>query len=329
MPKNAPKGNSSKSMGSRGSSTSRPSTPVNTGAALVLDEEDGWLCKLCMVLHTSPDAKLLECDRCRDKFCIKCLNKTASEYEMMKQPDIMWFCLDCREKVEKNIATDIQIEERCREIMMNYEQRICDLEEAMKTKVSIAEVKKIVAESISEAMTSNQMHKDPNGDKNESNPEIMETLMMEVNERKNREGNIIFFGVPEINMVNKEDRNNKDISHVKEMAAACGVILEEEDVKAVRRLGKFDTNKMKRPLLTTLKSPTKKINIFRNANKLKDTRYKEVRITNDLTKAERDREKELYISAKKMQENDQSGDFLYKVRGPPWARKVVKIKTKE
>ena len=83
---------------------------------------------------------------------------------------------------------------------MNYEQRIFDLEETIKTKVSIDEFKTIVAESISEAMTSNQMYKDPNGDKNESNPEIMETLMMEVNERKIREGNIIFFGMPEFNI---------------------------------------------------------------------------------------------------------------------------------
>jgi hypothetical protein len=31
---------------------------------------------------------------------------------------------------------------------------------------------------------------------------------------------------------------------------------------------------------------------------------------------------------KKQQLKDKSGDFIYKVRGPPWARKVTKFKEK-
>jgi hypothetical protein len=36
--------------------------------------------------------------------------------------------------------------------------------------------------------------------------------------------------------------------------------------------------------------------------------------------------KELWEEAKKMNDKDDSGDYKYKMMGPPWARKVAKIK---
>ena len=58
---------------------------------------------------------------------------------------------------------------------------------------------------------------------------------------------------------------------------------------------------------------------------LKDMqKYQGINVSNDLTKTERGNEKRLWEEAKKMNENDASGDFTYKVRGPPWARKLVK-----
>jgi hypothetical protein len=55
-------------------------------------------------------------------------------------------------------------------------------------------------------------------------------------------------------------------------------------------------------------------------------KYKDINVSNDLTKTERVREKEPWEEAKKMKDKDDSGDYEYKVRGPPWARKVAKIK---
>jgi hypothetical protein len=49
-----------------------------------------------------------------------------------------------------------------------------------------------------------------------------------------------------------------------------------------------------------------------------------VRIGNDLTRTEREEEKKLYEKSKKLQEAD-SGEHRYRVRGPPWARKIVKV----
>ena len=52
--------------------------------------------------------------------------------------------------------------------------------------------------------------------------------------------------------------------------------------------------------------------------------YKETRVGNDLTPTERDRERKLYEEAKELQVNSQ-GKAQFRVRGPPWNRKIVML----
>jgi hypothetical protein len=58
----------------------------------------------------------------------------------------------------------------------------------------------------------------------------------------------------------------------------------------------------------------------------KKQKYENVSVSNDLTQTEREMEKKLWSEAKRQQISDVSGDYMYKVRGPPWARRIVKIK---
>ena len=46
-----------------------------------------------------------------------------------------------------------------------------------------------------------------------------------------------------------------------------------------------------------------------------------------MTKEEREQNKKLLTEAKKLQDEDQ-GNWTYKVRGPPWDLKIVKLRTK-
>ena len=72
----------------------------------------------------------------------------------------------------------------------------------------------------------------------------------------------------------------------------------------------------------------KKAEIFRGANKLKDSEeesLKDIKASNDYTPAERENEKKLYEEAQKRQKNC-SGDYLFRVRGPPWSRRIAKIR---
>ena len=89
---------------------------------------DPWDCKLCNKIFAESDARVLECQRCKEHFCIKCLKKSNTEYDVLSKSDTMWFCVKCRKIVEEHIVIDLKIEERCKEIMENYEQRISDIE---------------------------------------------------------------------------------------------------------------------------------------------------------------------------------------------------------
>ena len=118
-----------------------------------------------------------------------------------------------------------------------------------------------------------------------------------------------------------------DKDKVRNIGSTCDVHIEDNDIGKVVRLGKFNREKPNRPLLVSFKSTGTTRNIFRGAKNLKEeeSEFAGIRIANDLTKAERETEKQLYAKAKEMQK-EESGDYIYKVRGPPWARRVAKIR---
>ena len=91
---------------------------------------------------------MIECQSCSNDFCIKCLYKTKPEYEILTKSDSMWFCIKCRPIVEEHIVTDLKIEQRCREIMDNYEQRLSNVESMMTEKCSEHRAREIVRDEI-------------------------------------------------------------------------------------------------------------------------------------------------------------------------------------
>ena len=297
------------------------------------DLEEPWECKKCEKVFREPDAKLLECQRCRDHYCIKCLNKTKTEYEILAKSDTMWFCIVCRQIIEEHIITDLKIEERCKEIMEQYEGRISNLEKAMDEKCDETRVRELVNEEI------NKVKENIERDENDPEPlpipqtqkkeETINTVMDEINERKARENNLIIFGLEELKSETKQERLEHDDQQVKQLFADCKITLHEDNIKKTRRLGKYDSKSetSSRPLMVNMQSVEAKLMLFKNIHQIKNVpKYKTVNVSNDLTKAERENEKKLWIEAKKLQEKEESGEYIYRVRGPPWARKVVKMK---
>jgi hypothetical protein len=121
--------NNSKNNSPMGSPFASPNKYSILGNDQEEDGEEPWQCELCDKLFSDPSSKVLECQRCQKHFCIKCLKKPEAEYNALSKSDSMWFCIKCREVVEKHIMTDLKIEERCRQIMSQYEDRISSLEE--------------------------------------------------------------------------------------------------------------------------------------------------------------------------------------------------------
>jgi len=157
-------------------------------------------------------------------------------------------------------------------------------------------------------------------------------VLAEMNERKQREPNIIIYGQEECNSADRETRAKHDQKIAIEVSEACSTTITEEDIVKTMRLGKFDKEKEEstRPLLIQFKDKETKSKIFKNIKKLRTIqKFEETSISNDLTVAERENEKVLKGKAKDLTEAEQSGDFVYRVRGPPWARRIVKLKVDE
>ena len=132
----------------------------------------------------------------------------------------------------------------------------------------------------------------------------------------------------------KPNHENNNKAKIVNIANEIGVILKDEDILSFKRLGKFGQKRVvedkevpvPRLLLVTF-TETAKILMMKNAYKLQfSSEMKEVRIKHDMSKEDRQKEYELRREARQRQTDDSNQDFLYRVRGPNWDRKIVKIK---
>ncbi|CAC5382826.1 unnamed protein product [Mytilus coruscus] len=248
------------------------------------------------------------------------------------------------EKTVENKCDKEKVKEIVREEIKNCNDDMVKMmvkEEVGKIEAPITEescneekVKAIITEEISKIQKP-----DNKGDSDSTNNEVdkaanpitrketVTNVLEEINERKSRENNLIVFGIPEIDDESKEVRDNTDKEKLNELFTDCKIKLDKENLKTVKRLRKFNKEKLNRPILVKLPSAEPKITLFRNIHYIKtNPKYEKVGVSNDLTQAEREQEKRFWDQARRQTEEEVSGDYHFKVRGPPWARKVVKLK---
>jgi hypothetical protein len=60
-----------------------------------------------------------------------------------------------------------------------------------------------------------------------------------------------------------------------------------------------------------------------------DEKFQSISIVHDMTTRERELNKEKVKQVKEKNEENESRNYQYVVRGPPWERKVVKVKVKK
>ena len=140
-------------------------------------------------------------------------------------------------------------------------------------------------------------------------------------ERQNRRKNIIVFGLPESDKPEPETRREEDIQKMVGLCRnICKIDITSRDVRRAVRLGKATENN-ERPLLVAMDEETKKQEIFLNLNKIRDAErpVNKVVMTHDLTV------KELIKEADQKEQQDETGSFMYRVRGPPWMWRIKKI----
>ena len=146
---------------------------------------------------------------------------------------------------------------------------------------------------------------------------------LEMQRAEERKGGLVIFKLSE-----KNDKGETDVStfmkicdHLKDRE--CNI--QEKDILKTVRLGrKRDNPNDPRPLLINLREPEMKRPIFRNLYKLKNTEFEKIKFKHDETPAQREELKRM--NQEVMANNDSSKNFKYRIRGPPWNRRIVTVK---
>lgn len=295
------------------------------------DSNDIWVCEACKKEFTQETDKVIQCEYCDKYYCSKCLGLTNEQYDVFMNPSLHWFCHTCEDKVIKNIRTDREVETRCTEFLQAMENRVRQLETEMSKKVDTDQVKKIIKETIKESGNSDQIEIE----------EIRTELNKQVSDLKdstNREKNMIIHGVKEVDDKNSTVRKERDTSFVNNLAQ----FIEADDscILNVTRIGKRkettssetersnETSKP-RPIKVVWSETAPKRSFMKNLVHLRKvdehSPFYGVSVTHDMSQDERDENKRLYLEAKAKNEKEKSGKFKFLVRGPPWARRIIRV----
>ena len=135
--------------------------------------------------------------------------------------------------------------------------------------------------------------------------DLVNEVTVQIQSKKDRENNIVIFGVIESEDENNDVRKDFDFIEVAKIASICDVSLEKEDVSKLFSLGRRTPNK-KRLMLVSFVSLETKRKIMRNLPKLRDQNLSIV-VDHDMTPEERRLNRELYLEAKRQEEADLSG----------------------
>ena len=161
---------------------------------------------------------------------------------------------------------------------------------------------------------------------------VLDETKLKASEEKDRESranNVIIYRVPEC--ASQEERSKHDKQFCMDLLKEILEIdLREEDIVKIFRLGKKKENGQSRPVLLQLRERGTKNRIMESLYKLKsaEDKFRNISISHDLTQLERTECKSLVEEAKKRQ-SEETGEFLWRVRGLPGQLKIIKIHKKQ
>ena len=190
-----------------------------------------------------------------------------------------------------------------------------------------AEAQKLIDEGVKEVLQ--DFKKNMDEDREEARKMLEETKERIQNEkdRESRKNNIVIYRVEENASTSAEDRTKYDKEWVKELTREvlkvhCG----DEDIKRVIRLGAKGS--VDRPMLVEYRSHIIKNQVMESLGMLKDAddRFRNISVTYDMTKSDREQSKEMVKQAIEKRAADQSGEYRYLVKGIPGSMRVIKVR---
>jgi len=155
----------------------------------------------------------------------------------------------------------------------------------------------------------------------------------EIRDQEKRRNNVIIYRLPESTAQSPEERKREDTERCVELINdALEVDCHLDDMKQVVRLGQrdrenTDRQNVSRPLLIEFKSYTTKNQLMESLYKLKnaDDHFRQLSITHDMTKNERI-EIQKKVEEAKLKEREETGEFIWRVRGTPGSLRIVRLK---
>ena len=148
--------------------------------------------------------------------------------------------------------------------------------------------------------------------------------------KKIEKNNIIPYNVAESAEGNVESKYKEDRLFFLQLMNTLSTGVDEEDMKKMLRLGREGDTGKPRPLLVQLGCRLAKNLIMDSLFRLKsiDAKFKGITVSHDLTKNERGECKKLVDEAKLNENQDDSGEWIYRVWGLPSQMRIISIKTK-
>jgi len=292
------------------------------------------------------------------KFLKTCSVEASNDSGPSNTGGVMWFCPDCMgqaTQIVKNISAIQKRQEDMEQRMNSIELEVKENKRAFESRLNDND--KEMKEMHKEILNMNaklQMVQDDiatdsgnlkwtdivnkavdskletvSADINMVEQSIEETRVkaQEIRDKEDRKNNIILYKIPESQAGIGYEAVVKHDSDL--FLAMCdevfGLDITREDVKKIHRIGR--RGPATRPLLIQLSSGMLKNNIMETTYKLqKADNYKHIIISHDMTRMEREQCKRLVEEAKDRETQEASGEFIYRVRGPPGGMKVVRLK---
>lgn len=297
-------------------------------------------CSVCKVVCDG-DEEATECDSCKKWVHRKCSDVSLKAYnnysdDKMANSGFFWLCTPCRAKFadwikHENLGSHSQIDKLSKQIaeintqLKNIEENYSKIQQS---NASINDLASTISKSTSEkswaevAGSSTSQNAGLNLISNLTK-QVLDGQKKLTDERSDREKNALIFNA-------KENTSSKDADQ-EFFNNFCLKTLELAKVpeSKISRIGRVKSG-YDRPIKVSFTNSFDKRTFFSSLHKMKldKSLNEKIRVAHDMCNQDREENKRLLKYAYDKNNTEKPTGFRYKVRGPPWDMKVVKIYSK-